>query len=787
MDIKIAYNPYFLSATFFKSEGDSWKPYPSERAEWTNKFQGRPLQKWFQKGINNAGFCAELAKVFNESEITIHFQGREIDCQDLEMECQEYNTSNGVKTRFQVVRPAQFIFSDEVVTTKLDELNAAMATADFANSAQIKKALAAYEVCRSREFTMTVVANMSSGKSTLINALLGQLLLPYGNKATTAKVTEIVDRDGMDHFEYIAYDENGTPIHSAPQEATFSVLDEVNKDAKIARVELFGRIPSISSARMRLRLKDTPGPNNSCDVAHERITMREFSNIQKPIIIFIMDVSRLDTTDDKTLLEEIGKAMKEDKQAKERMLFLINRCDELEYSERGKKEDIRDIVKGVRATLKELYEIDGAQIIPVSAKTALYQGYLTTGVIEDDEVHELERYRTRLSHFARDLVSTADLSATCRKALNEALEQAHAQNDIATETLIRSGIFGLQLTISEYLEKYAIPHKTGKYLEELERQLNDLKNQLDFGHRIAQSEEAIQETEAQKDALEIENGKLMEDIDSFRAEIETMTLDETKIEPILHEAIAPITSCIQAGLKKLGNDEDIPVEAANSFLEELGDVARTSAPVCRRELLKALGDLEKKDMEVVYQNIRNIVGTYKESLRKLPGYDVEAIADIIELSIDLDEQAIFSIQDAVDGINMSEITHSKRVQQGYRENPARMGFWGFFKIWEERWIPNYENEDFVKKEKLAQVLTLRIGKLLKSSKKPALEGMLNLYAAKKRHATEILERLIVIMNGQTQQIELLISQIKDNQCAVQVIIRQQDLLEEIQSQIKELR
>ncbi len=46
-----------------------------------------------------------------------------------------------------------------------------------------------------RDFDVYVVATMSSGKSTLINAMLGHDLLPAANEATTATIARITDND----------------------------------------------------------------------------------------------------------------------------------------------------------------------------------------------------------------------------------------------------------------------------------------------------------------------------------------------------------------------------------------------------------------------------------------------------------------------------------------------------------------------------------------------------------------------------------------------------------------
>ncbi len=53
----------------------------------------------------------------------------------------------------------------------------------------------AFENINNSIFPVNVIATMSSGKSTLINALLGRNLMPSKNEACTATITEILDMD----------------------------------------------------------------------------------------------------------------------------------------------------------------------------------------------------------------------------------------------------------------------------------------------------------------------------------------------------------------------------------------------------------------------------------------------------------------------------------------------------------------------------------------------------------------------------------------------------------------
>ena len=86
-------------------------------------------------------------------------------------------------------------------TVKVHSLNKKKVNEQKINSSE-KKSLASSElfaenvsVNTDRMYPMLVMATMSSGKSTLINALLGEHILPNKNEACTSKIYSIVDDD----------------------------------------------------------------------------------------------------------------------------------------------------------------------------------------------------------------------------------------------------------------------------------------------------------------------------------------------------------------------------------------------------------------------------------------------------------------------------------------------------------------------------------------------------------------------------------------------------------------
>src|SRR5690606_5297198 len=139
------------------------------------------------------------------------------------------------------------------------------------NNDQVRQSI---EEAFNRDFDVYVVATMSSGKSTLINAMLGRDLLPAANEATTATIARITDNDQMvERFAAKRYDHSGQLVD---QESNVSqeTLKQWNQLDDTQLIDIEGNILAIREREeVRLVITDTPGPNNSQDEDHARTTM----------------------------------------------------------------------------------------------------------------------------------------------------------------------------------------------------------------------------------------------------------------------------------------------------------------------------------------------------------------------------------------------------------------------------------------------------------------------------------------------------------------------------------
>ena len=338
----IEYNPYLVQCIFKKNN----KVLSSN-----NKIgakSGERLQILLGESVNWKGLLEEIAIACDDDEVEIFFRGRRIDFDDLKYAVGLYRGNVAFSLKFKeskndsdVIRELDRIFSD-IKEKNIPEFNT--------ENEEGKDIFDAYEEVKNGIFEVSVIATMSSGKSTLINSLLHTELLPSENKACTATIARILDNDSMEGYEAECYAaDNQTVIH--PRAAvTSEILREYNADENVTYIDIEGSVPAIPSNKIRLCLRDTPGPNNSRDENHERLT-RTIIKRTNAVVLYVMNATQIGIKDDKQLLKDISSEMKRaGKQSRDRFIFVINKCDALDEQ---KGETIDSLLNDVREYLKD--------------------------------------------------------------------------------------------------------------------------------------------------------------------------------------------------------------------------------------------------------------------------------------------------------------------------------------------------------------------------------------------------------------------------------------------------
>lgn len=184
-----------------------------------------------------------------------------------------------------------------------------------------------------------VIATMSSGKSTFINALLGREIMPSENTACTNRVFKLENALGKQNEE-IKIKRIGK-ISRVSLDA--NTLRELNNDENIEKIDIQIKYPNINN---NISLYDTPGVNSFENKHHKEITYTFLKETKIKNIIYILNATQIAVNDDKYFLLDLEE-LKEEKNV--RILFVLNKIDEIN-EEIEKKEDI---IKNVQEYLKE--------------------------------------------------------------------------------------------------------------------------------------------------------------------------------------------------------------------------------------------------------------------------------------------------------------------------------------------------------------------------------------------------------------------------------------------------
>ena len=242
-----------------------------------------------------------------------------------------------------------------------------------------------------------VVSTMSSGKSTLINALVGTSLLPSMNRACTARSLAILDNDMKSQFAIHAVDSEGK--YSYIEKASKKIVADLNKSNDVSEMIIEGEIEGVRNSKKAMLLIDTPGINNSMDLTHEMATNKVLNEYPEGLILYVINAEQIGTYDDSAFLTVIAQKLRDNPRFD--ILFVINKMDLID----PEKENPKELVENCRNYI-QTKGIGTPVLIPVSAGSALVFKKVLSG-IELSEIEE-ENFLRDYRHFRRGGFSLQD-------------------------------------------------------------------------------------------------------------------------------------------------------------------------------------------------------------------------------------------------------------------------------------------------------------------------------------------------------------------------------------------
>ncbi len=644
-----------------------------------------------------------------EEEFEITFKGTSLDYEDVEFVVENarregIETENGKvfpeNVRIHVIHEAVQELGDKEKVIKEIFYDIQNGPFQELNDKSLKHS---FEMALSEKFPVNVIATMSAGKSTLINALLRKKLMPAKQEACTAIVTEITDKD-KDIFEAKIFDKNNNLINSNPN-LKLEDMERFNSDSSVSRIEINGDIPFVSSNDTSLVLVDTPGPNNSRDVEHQRMTMRNLNETSKTLILYVLNATQLGVNDDSNLLEIVADSMKVGgKQSKDRYIFVVNKLDNFRKGE----DSVENSIEKVKKYLEDK-GIKNPNVYPASALTALdirtiLKNHRVVGIdideLDDNVSETIIKVKKMNNNTEFHLEKYAPVTPSMRNKLDKQIEEAkklsssedkeEKSEGMKREALIHSGIISIEEAIKLYVEKYSKTAKIKNIYETFHSRLESAKSFENVKQEILLNREKQAEItraidEIQNKLKDAESGK------KFLEEVESLNGNEIK------ESIRPIFENVQQEIQKIiygqqGQEfRDYQIEAKTNEFET--------------KTKNLDNKVQIKLEETVEQKVKNmydkLVKSYKDKLKSLS-------EDIKIANIEIDP--LDFISGDIDSMNANlifeSIAEEKSVATGRTrsvKNHRKSGFFGWLKFWEPSYVEEeiYEEIRYVKGEEFA--------------------------------------------------------------------------------------
>ncbi len=589
INLRIEYNPYLIQTDFVINN----KKPNSE--SFLNDFKDKKLQMWIGK------LYESLKKENSFKELRIIFKGRKMDFQDIE---------NAFVNIANVSLEHIPIMESEERIKKLKKLFEKIQKGPYKElkSDKIKEC---FEKTFSSEFEIGVVATVSSGKSTLLNSILGKDLIPAKNQACTAKISKIYNDKTKEMFSGKAY--SNDKIVAEYKVLTQSDLVSLNENSDVNRIEIVGNVKNIHSDETKLVLIDTPGPNNAADLSHKALTYELIAKEYKPLILYVLNYQQLGITDDKKLLEDIGKEIKEsgDSQNSERFIFVLNKFD-------AKFESANDdpIEKSIEIAKKHLESVGiiNPIIIPTSAMTALL--LREDKYLEDKKMSRMRRNKTDdlLENYEDENFNINNYMEIPHSIIEKINEKIKKEKDEMKQAELLTGVPALEEYISEYLSKYAVPEKIKKASETFEYFIKKEDLESKMFETIRNNENQISKMKVAIEELEKNYSQKVPEIrEKLEKHIENIKIKgKEKVEG--YEIKIEMTA---NKLKKSSTNE-----SATSRSDAMVKVRKYISEL-QSEYLKLKTEMEQEIRKSLNFEIKNLTKFYESEVKNISGGNID--------------------------------------------------------------------------------------------------------------------------------------------------------------------
>lgn len=576
---------------------------------------GLRLQEWVEK------LPKVLIEEYNDTEFEVTFHGTTLDFEDLrDVFLLAYKTGEITAVPKFDHKKAKETFDkegliEEVFNEILNGDIEALKGDDVQN---------AFKAVKNSDFEVCVVATMSAGKSTLINAMLGAKLMPSKQEACTAIITRIKDNDSEGWKAKVKYKDGQATKEEL--DITYNKMKGWNADENVSEIIVEGNIPFVKTEETSLILIDTPGPDNARVPEHKQVQEEYLDKSPKSLMICVLEPT-FGNQSSFDLLEDIAENMKvDDKLSRDRFLFVINKLD-------GRRIDddstIQDTLDKVRNDLKDRFGIINPKLFPAIALSALDIRLVTKcGEVDMDTKREARNEMERLNErIDLHLETYSPLPASLRSGINDLLTKAEETQDVYFQALIHTGIPSIEAEIKQYVQKYAKVAKIRNLVEVFKHKVEAEKCVTRLKGKIASNQEERERilNEIKVIYQKIEDGNSAQ---TFKEAVEDAIRDvNEKSREIVENIVGDFSHKLHLKIDR-SKGREISVDKADEEIRELEDFAKELEPKFHTKLKKMIKDN-------LYETGKALLSEYKKRLNSLASEiqlkDDSIPFDVIEL------------------------------------------------------------------------------------------------------------------------------------------------------------
>ena len=694
-NVKISHNPYIVTSEIIVDG------VPTASNGRFGQYLNERFQLWVDK------IPEMLVDEYNDDEFNINFHGTEIDYQDLVVAVESAHLKDSELNFTLTWEKAKDFNEKETDIRKLFEYTQKLPFPELQSAAMKDSFNKAFsETCE-----VNVVATMSAGKSTLINAMLCSKLMPSKSGACTATITRIKDTEN-EGFSASVHDSEGNEIVNYKR-LDNKIMKELNADPQVSEIHVKGRIPFVDSGAVSLILVDTPGPDNARDKRHGEVTAHALDNDSKMLVLFVMNGGKLHDEAQELFLRKIAASMGVDgKQSKERFLFVINKMDA--YDE----ED--DDIKGetIPDTIKYLNEmgIQNPNIFPVAAEPALN----IRRYYQSSNEAEREKLYNKIKPTAEKLIAQEQLHLegysrlprASREKIESRLQTAVENHDILGQALVHSGIMNIEETINAYVTKYCRPAKILTVVDNFKKSLKDAE-------AFAKTKKEIASQTKERDKYSADIARLEEKLKSEKEQkIFAEKLKKLEISSKLNTEVANLTAAFEKPLTSVfvNCPEELKEDEAMRYIKQFSKVAEDQGNQFQLAVEKLLdSDIRATSQKLLHEYIEHLRAISDEVLGK-DGLKIDLGSFVMGTLASLDPDDALS--QSVDSRTQTHQEQRSRTTTKKRMwfNPMRLFKGDYYDVTEYYTVDVTEKIKFISRDKLINCLIPPIRKSLSNEK-----------------------------------------------------------------------